>query len=279
MTDTPDQTRAATVDRYGILARAAWEGHQIADCGPDAFKEGRFGAAAYSDTSTLPEGAVRASLGCGNPLTVADLHPGDTVLDLGSGGGIDVLLSARRVAPNGIAYGLDASPDMLILALANAAEAGVTNVEFMYGHIEDIPLPDNHLDVVISNCVINLSTNKPRTLAEAFRVLKPGGRLGISDVIADPDSNPARRTQAEQHIGCTNGTLTAAQYEQILSATGYTDIHITPTTRAGQGLHSATVQATKPSPGASPVPPVSSRRVDKYDADILEHSGLGEHTG
>jgi SAM-dependent methyltransferase len=247
MTDNTEQARrAATIERYSTLARAARDGHPINDCEPEPFETACFGAAAYDDAGDLPDSAVRASLGCGNPLTVADLHPGDTVLDLGSGGGIDVLLSARRVAPDGLAYGLDASPDMLALALANAVQAGITNVDFLHGHIEDIPLPENHVDVIISNCVINLSTDKPRTLAEAFRVLKPGGRLGISDVIAHPNTTPTQRAQAEQHIGCANGTLTAAEYQQILTSTGFTDVQITPTIEAGQGLHSATVQATKP---------------------------------
>ena len=155
------------------LARAAQSGHQIIDCGPDAFEAGCFGAAGYDDTSDLPGGAVRGSLGSGNPVAVAQLHPGETVLDLGSGGGIDVLLSARRVTPGGKAYGLDGSPDMIALARDNAAQAGVTNAEFLHGHIEDIPLPEASVDVVISNCVINLSPAKPRVLAEAFRVLRP----------------------------------------------------------------------------------------------------------
>ena len=207
--DSPadEQVRAAVADRYSRLARAARSGQQITDCGRGAFTGGRFGAAGYADTSELPEGAVRASLGCGNPVAVADLHPGETVLDLGSGGGIDVLLSARRVSPGGKAYGLDAAPDMIALARENAAQAGVTNAKFLHDHIEDIPLPAGHVDVVISNCVINLSADKPRALAAAFRVLRPGGRLGISDIIADDGLDPARRAEAEQLTGCTTGTL------------------------------------------------------------------------
>ena len=167
---TPDheQIRAAVTARYSGLARAAHAGQQITDCDPGPFAAGRF---------ELPDGAARASLGCGNPVAIAALHPGETVLDLGSGGGLDVLLSARRVSPGGTAYGLDGSPDMIALARENAAQAGVTNAEFLHGHIEDIPLADGHVDVVISNCVINLSADKPRVLAETFRVLRPGGRL------------------------------------------------------------------------------------------------------
>jgi SAM-dependent methyltransferase len=242
----PEETWAAVIARYSELARTARSGQQIIDCGPDAFEAGCFGAAGYEDTSELPEGAVRASLGCGNPVAVAQLHPGQTVLDLGSGGGIDVLLSARRVAPGGKAYGLDGSPDMIALAQDNAAKAGIGNVEFLHGRIEDIPLPEASVDVVISNCVINLSPVKPRVLAEAFRVLRPGGRLGVSDVIADEGLHPARRTEAERQSGCTIGTLTAAEYRRLLLAAGFTGITITTTSDAGPGLYSAIVQATRP---------------------------------
>ncbi|MGP8001543.1 MAG: methyltransferase domain-containing protein [Streptosporangiaceae bacterium] len=241
-----EDTRAAVVARYSGLARAARPGQQITDCGPDAFAAGSFGAAGYGDTSELPDGAVRASLGCGNPVAVAQLHPGETVLDLGSGGGIDVLLSARRVAPGGKAYGLDGSPDMIALAQDNAGQAGIGNVEFLHGHIEDIPLPESSVDVVISNCVINLSPAKPRVLAEAFRVLRPGGRLGVSDIIADEDLDPAQRAEAERLTGCTIGTLTAEEYRRLLQAAGFTDITITATSDATPGLHSAIVQANRP---------------------------------
>jgi SAM-dependent methyltransferase len=243
---SPPGTRDAVIDRYSGLARTALAGAAIADCDPGACADGGFGAAAYSGTDGAPEDALRASLGCGNPLAVADLQPGETVLDLGSGGGLDVLLSARRVAPGGTAYGLDASPDMLTLARANAAAAGVTNAMFLHGHIEDIPLPGGHVDVVISNCVINLSTDKPRVLAEAFRVLRPGGRLGISDVIADEDADPTRLPEAERQVGCLSGTLTRPQYYDMLRVAGFTAITITTTHEAGGGLHSATIQAAKP---------------------------------
>jgi ubiquinone/menaquinone biosynthesis C-methylase UbiE len=240
--------RDAVISRYSGLARAALAGGTVTDGGPDA---GCFGAAAYTATGDAPEGALRASLGCGNPLTVADLRSGETVLDLGSGGGLDVLLSARRVAPGGTAYGLDASPDMLGLARANAAAAGVANATFLYGHIEDIPLPGGHVDVIISNCVINLSTDKPRVLAEAFRVLRPGGRLGVSDVVAGEGTDPAVRAGAEQQVGCVNGALTQAEYRDLLHAAGFTAVTIRLTYDAAPGLHAAIIQAAKP---ASPVP-------------------------
>jgi len=241
------RNRDAVIARYSGLARTALAGAAITDCDPDDFADGGFGAAAYARTDGTPEGALRASLGCGNPLAVADLHPGQTVLDLGSGGGLDVLLSARRVAPGGTAYGLDASPDMLTLARANAAAAGVTNATFLHGHIEDIPLPDRHVDVVISNCVVNLSVDKPRVLAEAFRVLRPAGRLGVSDVIADEGIDPEQLAAAERQVGCLNGALTRCQYTDLLRAAGFTDVTVTPTHEAGPGLHSAIIQAAKPS--------------------------------
>jgi SAM-dependent methyltransferase len=246
MPEDPEQVRARVVDRYGRLALAAAAGEPVTDCAPDAFTQGRFGAAAYDDTGGLPGAAVRASLGCGNPVAVAALQPGETVLDLGSGGGIDVLLSARRVSPGGMAYGLDATPAMITLARANAADAGVANAEFLHGCIEDIPLPDGHVDVVISNCVVNLSADKPRVLAEAFRVLRPGGRLGVSDVIAADDAAPDQRAAAEQRTGCTTGTVTAGDYRLQLLAAGFTRITMTPVSDAGGGLRSVIVQAARP---------------------------------
>jgi SAM-dependent methyltransferase len=239
--------RDAIIGRYSGLARTALAGGAIADCDPDAFADGQFGAAAYPAEAGVPEAALRVSLGCGNPLAVAGLHPGESVLDLGSGGGLDVLLSARRVAPSGIAYGLDASPDMLTLARDNAARTGVTNARFLHGHIEDIPLPDEEVDVVISNCVINLSADKPRVLAEAFRVLRPGGRLGVSDVTADEGIGPSELADAERRVGCAV-TLTQRQYRDLLLAAGFTAIVITSTYEAGPALHSATIQAARPAP-------------------------------
>jgi L-amino acid N-acyltransferase YncA/2-polyprenyl-3-methyl-5-hydroxy-6-metoxy-1,4-benzoquinol methylase len=246
MSENVEAVRAGVVNRYGELAKAAQAGKQVIDCEPQEFTDGCFGAAGYDDTTGLPDGALRASLGCGNPVAVADLQPGETVLDLGSGGGVDVLLSARRVGPTGKAYGLDATPEMIELAKANATEAGATNVEFLHGHIEDIPLPDGSVDVIISNCVINLSADKPRVLAEAFRVLKPGGRLGVSDVIADDGLDPAQRAEAEHLVGCSVGTLTEAEYRALLAAAGFTTYTITRTHAATGGLHSAIVQAAKP---------------------------------
>ena len=197
-----EQIRVAVAARYGGLARAARAGETITDCDPGEFAAGGFGSAGYPDTGDLPEGAVRASLGCGNPVAVADLRPGETVLDLGSGGGIDVLLSARRVGPAGQAYGLDMTEEMLDLARDNVQQADVDNAEFLLGQIEAIPLPDSSVDVIISNCVINLSTDRPAVFAESFRVLRPGGRLGISDILAEDDLTRAQRTEFGGQVGC-----------------------------------------------------------------------------
>ena len=193
---------------------------------------------------------TQASLGCGNPLAVADLHAGETVLDLGSGGGIDVLLSARRVGPDGHVYGLDARVDMIELARRNAQEALAANVEFLHGSIEDVPLPANAVDVVISNCVINLSPDKAAVFAEVFRVLRPGGRLGISEVIADDDSAPAERWQAAQRVGCVAGVLTISECRSLLVAAGLVEVAIERTADHGDGVHSAIIQATKPTADA-----------------------------
>jgi ubiquinone/menaquinone biosynthesis C-methylase UbiE len=244
--DHAADAREVVIDRYSGLARTALAGGRPVDCDPAEFTSGGFGAAAYTATAGAPDGALRASLGCGNPVAIADLQPGESVLDLGSGGGLDVLLSARRVGPDGIAYGLDGSPDMLTLARANAARAAVPNARFLHGHIEDIPLPDRHVDVVISNCVINLSGDKAQVLAEAFRVLRPGGRLGVSDIIADDGLDPVQRATAEHAIGCACGTLTATEYEQLLADTGFTAITVTVTHDAGGGLYSAIIKAARP---------------------------------
>ena len=258
MTEQVGLSRDQVVDRYSALAQLALVGGTPVDCSPEVFDDVCFGAAAYAQDA--PEAALRASLGCGNPLAVAELRSGETVLDLGSGGGLDVLLSARRVGRTGRVIGLDASPDMLELARANTA--GVANVQFLAGHIEDIPLPDAAVDVVISNCVINLSTDKPLVLAEAFRVLRPGGRLGISDIVADDNLDPAARREVEQQVGCTVGTLTVSEYEDALARTGFVEIAVQPVASARGGLHSAIVQARRPrqlaSSGSCRMPRVDS---------------------
>jgi ubiquinone/menaquinone biosynthesis C-methylase UbiE len=199
-----------------------------------------------TERGTLPDEAVLASLGCGNPTAVADLDQGETVLDLGSGGGIDVLLSARRVGPTGFVYGLDMTDEMLELARENARKAGVSNVEFLKGYIEDIPLPDASVDVIISNCVINLSTDKPRVIREMFRTLRPGGRLGISDIVAANHLSPEDRAERGSYVGCIAGALSFAEYESELAAAGFTEISIGPTHQAADAMHSAIVRATKP---------------------------------
>ncbi len=219
-------------------------------CGGSATaeKDNCFGGPLYGqgETDGLPAEAVLASLGCGNPLAVADLHEGERVLDLGSGGGIDVLLSARRVGATGFAYGVDMTDDMLALARANAAKAGVTNVEFLKGEIEAVPLPDGAVDVVISNCVINLSTDKSAVLAEMFRVLVPGGRIGISDVVAEDHLTAVDRAAAGSYVGCIAGALSRSEYLDGLAAAGFTAASVTFTNQAAPGMHSAIIRAVKP---------------------------------
>jgi arsenite methyltransferase len=212
-----------------------------------------FGSGLYraEDRDELPGAAVLASLGCGNPTAVAELNAGETVLDLGSGGGIDVLLSARRVGPTGLAYGLDMTDEMLDLARQNQAEAGVSNVQWLRGNIEEIPLPANTVDVIISNCVINLSADKPRVLREAARVLKPGGRFAVSDVIADPDMDDATRADMAAFTGCIAGALTRDAFTDALQAAGLTDVTITETHRVHNSAASAIIRANKPTDTAS----------------------------
>jgi SAM-dependent methyltransferase len=207
-----------------------------------------FGSSLYreGETDELPEGAVLASLGCGNPLAVADLREGERVLDLGSGGGIDVLLSARRVGPSGFAYGVDMTDEMLTLARANAAKAGAVNVEFRKGEIETLPLPADAVDVVISNCVINLSTDKPAVLAEMFRVLVPGGRIGISDVVADDGLTAEQRAAAGSYVGCIAGALSRSEYLDGLAAAGFSEASVTFTHEAAPRMHAAIIRAVKP---------------------------------
>jgi SAM-dependent methyltransferase len=244
--DDREQTMAAVAARYASLARAAQAGQQITDCDPAEFASGGFGPAGYPDVAGLPEGAVRASLGCGNPVAVADLRPGETVLDLGCGGGIDVLLSARRVGPGGTAYGLDMTEEMLDLARTHAREAGVGNAEFLRGHIEAIPLPDSSVDVIISNCVTNLSADRPAVFAESFRVLRPGGRLGISDVLAEDHLTATQRLEHGGQVGCIAGAPSFAEYRTGLAIAGFTAITITPTHQVADGVHSAIIRAARP---------------------------------
>jgi arsenite methyltransferase len=258
-TDLREEVRS----KYAAAARAVLEpqaGVTASCCGSSAADSccGAGSAAAeavggFSDnlyregeTDGLPEEAVLASLGCGNPIAVADLHEGERVLDLGSGGGIDVLLSARRVGPSGFAYGVDMTDDMLTLARANAAKAGAANVEFRKGDIEDLPLPDAAVDVVISNCVINLSTDKPAVLAEMFRVLAPGGRIGITDVVAADHMTSAERSATGSYVGCIAGALSRAEYLDGLAAVGFTGASVTFTNEAAPGMHSAIIRAVKP---------------------------------
>ncbi|MGW1150838.1 arsenite methyltransferase [Streptomyces rubiginosohelvolus] len=248
MSNHPNDLRETVRERYAAAAVQVAEG-RTACCGPQPIEvDDNFGSTLYAadDRDALPAEAVAASLGCGNPTAVADLHEGDRVLDLGSGGGIDVLLSARRVGPTGKAYGLDMTEEMLALALANQKKAGATNVEFLKGTIEAIPLPANTIDVVISNCVINLSTDKPAVFAEMFRVLAPGGRIGISDVVADDQLGPDQRAERGDYVGCIAGALSFTEYREGLASVGFTNIELTPTHAVADGMHSATVRAVKP---------------------------------
>jgi SAM-dependent methyltransferase len=231
---------------YAAAAVAAGEGTCCSASEPEAI-----GAALYSalEQAELPEAAVLASLGCGNPIAVAELHEGERVLDLGSGGGIDVLLSAKRVGPTGRAIGLDMTDEMLALALRNAAEAGVTNVEFVRGHIEDIPLPAASVDVVISNCVINLAADKPAVFREIARVLRPGGRMGVTDIVAEDRLAPDERAERGSFAGCIAGALSFTEFREGLEAAGLVDVSLTPTHDVTDGMVSAIIKASKPVAG------------------------------
>jgi len=247
--------RETVRERYAASARAAAARPTASCCGEpstDATGAEIWGGGLYTseDAGGAPEAALNASLGCGVPTAVADLHEGETVLDLGSGAGADVLISARRVGATGRAIGLDMTDEMLALARANAAAAGVTNVEFVKGHIEEIPLPEASVDVVISNCVINLSGDKQQVLNEAARVLRPGGRFAVSDVIADPDIGEAGKADMAQWTGCIAGALSEDEFRAALSAAGLVDIEIRPTHRVHEHAGSAIVRARKPEPGA-----------------------------
>jgi arsenite methyltransferase len=241
--------RTVLEPRAGAAASCGGSSAPDSCCGAEAAEAvGGFSEGLYreGETDGLPAEAVLASLGCGNPIAVADLREGERVLDLGSGGGIDVLLSARRVGPSGFAYGVDMTDDMLKLARRSAAKAGAANVEFRKGQIEDLPLPDASVDVVISNCVINLSVDKPAVLAEMFRVLVPGGRIGIADVVAEDHMSPADRAAAGSYVGCIAGALSRSEYLDGLTTAGFADASVTFTTEAAPGLHSAIIRAVKP---------------------------------
>ena len=260
LTDT--QIRDRVRERYAAAATAAATdinsgccggASAFAGCGQDMAltdKQGTevFGGSLYEgEGDAAPKAAVEASLGCGVPTAVADLHEGETVLDLGSGAGADVLISARRVGPSGKAIGLDMTEEMLDLARTNAADAGVDNVDFVKGYIERIPLPDDSVDVVISNCVINLAADKRKVLTETARVLRPGGRFAVSDVIADPDMDASTRADMESWTGCVAGALTHDEFESALRDAGLRDIEIRETHRVHPYAYSAIVRARKPS--------------------------------
>jgi SAM-dependent methyltransferase len=239
-----DQIHAIVRDHYAAAAKHATLGTG-ACCGPE---EG-IGAGLYSalERDALPDAAVLASLGCGNPTAVADLREGERVLDLGSGGGIDVLLSAKRVGPTGRAFGLDMTDEMLALARRNAAEAGATNVEFLKGTIEAVPLPADSIDVVISNCVVNLAADKPAVFREIARVLRPGGRIGITDIVADDALTPEQRAERGSYVGCIAGALSFSEFASGLRDAGLTDVSLTPTHSVADGMHSVIAKAAKPS--------------------------------
>ncbi len=246
MTELRDEVR----EKYAKAALTVLDGGggccgpQVACCDEDA----SFGAAEYDAAmlSEVPTAAALASLGCGNPIAVAELREGETVLDLGSGGGIDVILSARRVGPAGTAYGLDMTEEMLDLARKNAAEAGVTNVEFLRGYIEEVPLPAGSVDVIVSNCVINLSTDKARVFDEMFRVLKPGGRLGITDIVAADELTPEQRAERGNFVGCIAGAMTFAEFERELTRVGFAHVEVRPTHDVADRMYGAIVRAVKP---------------------------------
>ena len=248
-TDVRDEVRVRYAE--AALGLAAGQGcgcdcESIGCCGDEAttlFGKGLYDAEQRAD---LPEDAVSASLGCGNPLAVTALHEGETVLDLGSGGGIDVLLSARRVGATGTVYGLDMTDEMLGLAQRNAAKAQATNVHFLKGLIEAIPLPAESVDVVISNCVVNLSTDKAAVYGEIQRVLRPGGRVGITDIVAENHLTPDERAQRGSHVGCIAGALSEKEYREGLTGAGLVDVEVEYTHRVADGMHGAIVRASKP---------------------------------
>jgi arsenite methyltransferase len=263
-TETTDAIREQVRQRYAEAAQAVTQGSG-ASCGSGSCCEhdppGAFGEALYSaeERSELPDAAALASLGCGNPMAVADVNEGEVVLDLGSGGGIDVILSAKRVGPTGTAYGLDMTDEMLALAQQNAREAGVSNVHFLKGLIEAIPLPADSVDVVISNCVINLSADKPAVLTEMARVLRPGGRIGITDVVAEDRLSVEERLERGDFAGCIAGAMSLGEYTAGLEAAGFEGVSVTFTHEITDGIHGAIVKASKPTdPAAKGLPVVQS---------------------
>jgi arsenite methyltransferase len=253
MTNDVDEIRSEVREHYAAAARAAGAGSD-ACCGPASClcggSDDAFGFPLYArdHLDRLPEAAVLASLGCGNPEAIAELREGDTVLDLGSGGGIDVLLSAQRVGPSGKAYGVDMTDEMLELARANARAAGAENVEFLHGVIEDVPLPDASVDVVISNCVINLSADKAAVFREMFRLLRPGGRIGVADMVAHDGLSPEERASRGSLVGCIAGALTYEEYRLGLEDAGFVDVELTATHEPVDGIDAALVRARKPVP-------------------------------
>ena len=256
MTTTSDDLREEVRRRYAEAARSVTLGGsgccgpESSCCGGAAAADGSFGPALYAldERRSVPDGALLASLGCGNPTAVAELREGETVLDLGSGGGLDVILSARRVGETGLAYGVDMTDEMLELARANAAEAGIPNVRFLKGEIEAVPLPDRSVDVVISNCVVNLSTDKPAVFEEMARVLCPGGRIGITDVVSEDRLTASDRQLRGSFVGCIAGALSFSEYSELLLAAGFEDVSIEPTHEVADGMHSAIVRAVLPGP-------------------------------
>jgi len=256
MASTADELREEVRRRYAESARAVSRGAAGSGCGSGACCDDSGAAAAGSETfgevlyeaeqrGELPEATLLASLGCGNPTAVADLREGEVVLDLGSGGGIDVILSAKRVGPTGTAYGVDMTDEMLALAQQNARDAGVANVHFLKGQIEQVPLPAASVDVVISNCVINLSTDKSAVLTEMARVLKPGGRIGVSDVVSDDRLSPVERAERGSFVGCIAGALSKSEYLAGLEAAGFEQVSVEFTHEVADGMHNAIVKAVK----------------------------------
>jgi arsenite methyltransferase len=276
----PDTVHAEVRARYAAAATAAAQRTDASCCEPTSITDDpdKWGQALYADAerAELPDAAVLASLGCGNPTAVADLREGETVLDLGSGGGIDVLLSARRVGPEGKAYGLDMTEEMLALARRNAAEAGARNVDFLKGHIEDIPLPAASVDVVISNCVINLAADKQAVFSEMARVLAPGGRIGISDVVASDHLTVADRAERGDYSGCIAGALSVSEYRTGLARAGFTDVEINITHSVADGMHSAIIQATAPAaPAESAAPGVGATATSTLPLAPAATTGTG----